>query len=250
MEKSIDRVKVIGVGALGGQVINLLLKTDLRTVAEKAVYIDQELLIDSDRGNIYFFKEDGVEQRDLIPKIKTLKKYVWPGDEYLGQVLSGVDLVILIIMLGGPEGVHWSKLISEVSKEMGIPLIVLATLPLSFEGKQTQKVTQVTVEKLRQSPDWVLLFPLDRLLIEYPQEASLSGLLKKIDEKLGGIVEEILEQVSLIAGDRNKAALSKSLIEMNGCFKEFEAKWGVIPSKGLLEGELIGQKHPIFFDEV
>jgi cell division GTPase FtsZ len=250
MKERKNTVKVIGLGNLGGQVINLLLKSNFKPVAEEAFYIDQELLIDSATGNMYFFQNDVADRRGFIPKIKSLEKYVWPGDEFLEPILKGTDLVILIIGLGGAEAVHWSQLISKTSQKIGVSLVVLATHPFNFESKLIQEIAKETVKELRQSTDWVLLFPLDRLLTDYPQEANLSGLLKKAGDKLGGIVAEIVDQVSLLGADRDHAGLRKALMKIDGRFREFDGKWGEIPSKGILKGELIGKKHPIYFDEL
>jgi len=250
MGKSKNTVKVIGVGVLGGQVINLLLRSDFGSVAEQAVYIDQELLIDCAAGNIYFLKKDKVEWWGFIAKIKSLKKYVWPGDKYLARVLKGANLVILIIgYRGESEVLRWSQVVLETSAKMGITLIVVATLPFRFEGKLHQKIAKKTAQELKQYTKWLILFPLDRLLIEYPKEPSLSGLLQKARDKMEGIVEEILGQISIIEDNRDQAALRKALMKMDGRFKEFDGKWGEIPSKELLERQLIGQKPVFFFDE-
>jgi len=250
MKKSKNTVKIIGVGVLGGQVITLLLRSDFGSVDEQAVYIDKELLIDCATGNIYFLKKDGAERWRFIPKIKSLKKYVWPGDKYLARVLKGTNMVILIIgFRGESEVLRWSQVVLETSAKKGIPLIVVATLPFSFEGKLHQKIAEETAQELKQFTKWLILFPLDRLLVEYPQEPSLSGLLQKARDKMEGIVEEILGQVSKISGDLDKASLRKALMKMDGRFKAFDGKWGEVPSKELLERRLIGQKPPFFFDE-
>jgi len=250
MGKSKNTVKIIGVGVLGGQVIDLLLKTGFGATAEQAVYIDQELLIDCATGNIYFLKKDEAEWCRFIPKIKSLKKYVWPGDKYLARVLKGANLVILIIgFRGESEVLCWSQVVLETSAKMGIPLIVVATLPFSFEGKLIQKIAEEMILELKQYTKWLILFPLDRLLIEYPKEPSLSGLLQKAGDKMEGIVEEILGQVTKISGDLDKVSLRKALMKMDGRFKNFDGKWGEIPSKDLLKRQLIGQKPSFFFDE-
>jgi hypothetical protein len=73
-------VKIKGLGVFGGQVVKLLLRSDFGAVAEQAVYIDKELLIDCAAGNIYFFENDGSDWWESIPIIKKPKKYIWPGE--------------------------------------------------------------------------------------------------------------------------------------------------------------------------
>jgi hypothetical protein len=49
-----NTVKFIRVGVLGGQVINLLLRSDFGALAEQTVYIDKKLLVDCAVGKMYF----------------------------------------------------------------------------------------------------------------------------------------------------------------------------------------------------
>jgi hypothetical protein len=95
MGKSKNTVKVIGVGFLEGEVINLLPRSDLGLEAEQAIFIDQELLIDCIAGKTYFLKNNRAERWGFIPNVKRLKKYLWPWDEYWAGVLKGVDVSIL-----------------------------------------------------------------------------------------------------------------------------------------------------------
>jgi hypothetical protein len=75
----------------------LLLRSNFGAVAEQAVYTDQGLLVDCAAGKMYFIENDKAVRCGFTPKVKRLKKYLWPGEEYMALFLKGANVIILII---------------------------------------------------------------------------------------------------------------------------------------------------------
>jgi len=86
------------------------------------------------------------------------------SESQLSYAVSGCDYVIVALGLGGGTGTALAPDLVKLAQKEGAKVIVLATLPFSFEGRRRQEQAQQTLKELRSRCDAVLVFANDRLV--------------------------------------------------------------------------------------
>jgi cell division protein FtsZ len=77
----------------------------------------------------------------------------------LKSVCTGVDVVILMVGLGGGTGSGVSPVIARAARESGALVLAFVTLPFNCEGNQRQRQAQVGLDQLRNVADGVICLP-------------------------------------------------------------------------------------------
>lgn len=94
-----------------------------------------------------------VGKRAAVEDIKDIEDYLRNG-----------DLVFIAVGLGGGTGTGAAPVVAEISKELGILTVGVATLPFSFEGKKRMTIARSGLEELKKHTDTLMTIPNDRLL--------------------------------------------------------------------------------------
>lgn len=69
----------------------------------------------------------------------------------LTGALAGVDLVIVLVGLGGGTGSGVAPVLCDVAAELGVEVVVVATLPYPFEGRRRRRVAEDALAALTQA---------------------------------------------------------------------------------------------------
>lgn len=85
------------------------------------------------------------------------------SESQLQETLSDGKILFVCTGLGGGTGSGAAPAVAQIAREAGIPVVVFATLPFSFEGKRRMAQAQEALEKLRESADAVICFENDRM---------------------------------------------------------------------------------------
>ncbi|MBI2440696.1 MAG: hypothetical protein HYV35_04915 [Lentisphaerae bacterium] len=123
----------------------------------------------------------------------------------IGALFQGVDLVFLIVCLGGGTGTGAAPLLVEAARAAGALTICFASLPFEFEGARRMEHAQRGIVALQAEADAVICLPNQRLL-------------KMVNDRAN--VEEAFGQAA--------AMLAKSL----------QALWCVLSQRGVINLDL------------
>lgn len=83
--------------------------------------------------------------------------------ELIREELEGHDIIFICAGLGGGTGSGAAPVIAEIAKGTGALVIVVATMPFSFEGRRRLQQAQDSLEQLQKRADALVLFENNRM---------------------------------------------------------------------------------------
>lgn len=83
--------------------------------------------------------------------------------EQIRQAITGHEIVFVCTGLGGGTGSGASPVVAEIAKSTGALVVVLATMPFSFEGRRRLNQAEEALELLQKRADALVLFENNRM---------------------------------------------------------------------------------------
>jgi len=193
----ITRIKVVGVGGCGGNVVSRMMEGDrMRGVEFIAINTDaQDLDRVTAHRKIYIGKAltRGLGA-GMNPEIG--KQAAEENRSEIGEVLNGADVVFVIAGMGGGTGTLGSSVVVEIAKEKGILTVAMVTKPFSFEGSQRMALAQDGLNRLKDKVDSLIVIPNDRVFTLVDKDTPLLKAFGFIDGVLKQAVSAISDLVN------------------------------------------------------
>ena len=145
-------IKVIGIGTVGNDVLNRMMKKEITEVEFVGIDTNQENLDKLNVGSKILASED------LSEKVQA--------------VLKNTDLVFILTEMSEKKNNEIACIVSEVAKTMGILTVVVVATSINSNGGAEE------IKKLEEISDTVIVLPLKKLM-----EADLSATFDKLFEK-------------------------------------------------------------------
>ena len=145
-------IKVVGIGTMGNNVLNKMMKKEITEVEFVGIDTNQENL---DKLNVELKM---LASEDLSEKVQ--------------GALKNTDLVFILTEMSGKKNNEIACVVSEVAKTMGILTVVLVATSINSNGGTEE------IKKLEEISDTVIVLPLKKLM-----EADLSATFDKLFEK-------------------------------------------------------------------
>ena len=145
-------IKVIGIGTVGNDVLNKMMKKEIAEV--------EFVGIDTNQGN--------------LDKLNVGSKILASEDlsEKVQGTLKNTDLVFILTEMSEKKNNEIACIVSEVAKTMGILTVVVVATSINSNGEAEE------IKKLEEVSDTVIVLPLKKLV-----EADLSATFDKLFEK-------------------------------------------------------------------
>lgn len=197
MKNHLPKIKVIGVGGSGVNVINRM--------SEKGVFGVELVAVNTDAQSL---KNCSCPQRILIGKntthgwgagmdVRLGARAAQENIDDLKKILEGADMIFLTCGLGGGSGTSCIPILGGLAKAAGILTMAVVTMPFSFEGQQRKAVALAGLKSLQENVDALLVINNDKLLELTKPNTSVSGAFWLCDEILREAVKAISDLVSL-----------------------------------------------------
>ena len=145
-------IKVIGIGTVGNDVLNKMMKKEIVEVEFVGIDTNQENL---DKLNV---GSKILASKDLSEKVQA--------------ILKNTDLVFILTEMSEKKNNEIACVVSEVAKTMGILTVVVVATSINSNGGTEE------IKKLEEVSDTVIVLPLKKLM-----EADLSATFDKLFEK-------------------------------------------------------------------
>jgi len=184
-------IKVIGLGGAGGNAVDRIKMENLDRLQLAVINTDLQALNSSP-----------VEEKVLIGSQIT-RGLGAGGDPDLGydaaesdrekiaEVVKDIDLVFLIVGMGGGTGSGAAPIVADIASEAGALVISFVTLPFSFEGGRRAKQAEEGLLSLRRSCDAVIPLPNDVLLQEAAEGETALDSFARADAWIGRAVRSV-----------------------------------------------------------
>lgn len=145
-------IKVIGIGTVGNDVLNKMMKKEIAKV--------EFVGIDTNQGNL--------DKLNVESKILTSEDL----SEKVQSAFKNTDLVFILTEMSEKKNNEIACIVSEVAKTMGILTVVVVATSINSNGEAEE------IKKLEEISDTVIVLPLKKLM-----EADLSATFDKLFEK-------------------------------------------------------------------
>jgi cell division protein FtsZ len=189
------RIKVVGLGGAGGNVLDRLQLDGLHDAELIAINSDAQALTAS-----------VVEQKVQLGR-NTTRGLGAGGDPEIGyaaadegveeirRAIEGAQLVFLCVGLGGGTGSGGARIVASLAREQHSLVISFATLPFSFEGKRRRAQADEALIALQRYSDVVIHFENDKMGDSVAPLAGIHEAFKSADLTLSQSIRSIIRLV-------------------------------------------------------
>ena len=187
-------IKVIGIGTVGNDVLNKMMKKEIAEVGFVGIDTNQENL---DKLNI---ESKILASEDLSEKVQ--------------GTLKNTDLVFILTEMSEKKNNEIACIVSEVAKTMGILTVVVVATSINSNGEAEE------IKKLEEVSDTVIVLPLKKL-VEADFSATFDKLFEKRDEifiknvefitnliKKQGVVNLDFDDVKIMLGNSGEGVIA------------------------------------------
>ena len=197
-ETILDRVvkiKVIGVGGAGNNVINRMIDAGVDGVEFVAVNTDKQDLNKSVCKNKLQIGEKLTNGMGAGSKPEVGKKSAEESRAAISKALENTDMVFITAGMGGGTGTGAAPIVADLAHEAGILTVGVVTKPFKFEGANRMRQAEQGIEDLKGKVDSLIIIPNDRLKYVTDQKITFANAFGIADDVLKQAVTSISELV-------------------------------------------------------
>ena len=189
------KIKVIGVGGAGNNVINRMIASDVKGVEFVAVNTDKQDLEKSKCKNKVQIGEKLTGGMGAGSKPDIGQKSAEESKALISQVLEGTDMVFITAGMGGGTGTGAAPIIAQVAHDAGILTVAVVTKPFRFEGANRMKQAEAGIANLTDKVDSMIIIPNDRLKFVTDQKITFANAFEIADDVLRQAVQSISDLI-------------------------------------------------------
>ena len=192
------KIKVIGVGGAGGNVINsMLLDGGIEGVEFIAVNTDAQSLLNNKASVKIQIGETLTKGLGSGGNPEVGKNAAEESREILKEEIGNADMIFIACGEGGGTGTGASPIIADIAKETGALTVAVVTKPFDFEGSKRKFIAEDGIQGLRDKVDTLIIVPNQRVLQIVDKKTPILEAFKKIDSVLYQGVKGIAELIML-----------------------------------------------------
>jgi len=188
-------IKVVGVGGSGSNTISRIVKFGLKGVELIAVNTDAQALHFCRAHRKILIGKNVTKGLGAGMDVILGRAAAKENKKELQELLKGVDMIFITCGLGGGTGSAVAPVIAEISKNLGILTIVVATTPFSFEGEQRKKIANQALRNLKRKADSLLVVSNDNLLKIIDEKTTVSNAFEMCDDILRQAIQGIADLI-------------------------------------------------------
>lgn len=201
-EKSVVKIKVVGVGGGGGNVVKRMVDTGAQGVEFIAINTDIQALNKSSATMKIQIGAKLTKGQGAGADPEKGRKSAEENRSQINEALNGTDMVFVTAGMGGGTGTGAAPVVAQIAKEMGILTVGVVTKPFSYEGAFRSRRAEEGIAELHNFVDSLVVIPNDRIKDTVASDQRLT-----VKEGLA-IADSVLQQaVSSISDLIQKPAL-------------------------------------------
>ena len=194
-EERVVKIKVVGVGGAGNNVINRMIESGVSGVDFIVVNTDKQDLNKSICKNKLQIGEKLTNGMGAGSKPDVGKKSAEESRAMIAKALEGTDMVFITAGMGGGTGTGAAPIVADLAHEAGILTVGVVTKPFKFEGANRMRQADAGIEALAAKVDSLVVIPNDRLKYVTDQKITFANAFGIADDVLKMAVTSISELV-------------------------------------------------------
>jgi len=193
--ENVVKIKVIGVGGGGNNVVNRMVRTGARGVDFVAVNTDKQALNVSAATYKIQIGEKLTHGQGAGSDPEVGRKSAEESRNQIAKALEDTDMVFITAGMGGGTGTGGAPIVAEIAREAGILTVGVVTKPFKFEGKRRMDQANEGIKEMLGKVDSLLIIPNDRLKYATDQKVTLANAFEIADDVLRQAVTSISDLI-------------------------------------------------------
>ncbi len=193
IKKNAPNIIVLGVGGAGGNALLTIKKNDIKNISCIALNTDIQAIeslneIEKIQIGTQITRGMGTGSNPEIGKIAAEEDI-----EFISEATKDADIVFLIGGLGGGTASGAIPVIARLLQERQILTVAIVTKPFQFEGAKRMNVAQMSLQKIEEYVDTLIVIPNQKL---FEKENSDEIKLKDAFEDINSVIANSIRAVS------------------------------------------------------
>lgn len=159
----VAKIKVVGVGGAGGNVINNMIASNIKAVEFVAVNTDAQSLEVSMAQTKVQIGRTITRGLGAGSKPELGRESALEDREHLVEALEGADMVFITAGMGGGTGTGAAPVVAEIAKGLGALTVAVVTKPFFYEGGRRKANAEQGISELEGRVDTLITIPNDRI---------------------------------------------------------------------------------------
>ncbi len=193
---NIVKIKVIGVGGCGNNVVNRMINTGVTGVDFVAINTDKQVLNESVAAYKIQIGEKLTHGQGAGADPEVGRKSAEESRSQISKALEDTDMVFITAGMGGGTGTGAAPIVAEAAREMGILTVGMVTKPFWYEGRRRMQQAEQGIEELRKQVDSLVVIPNDRIKHVTDQKITFANGFQISDDVLRQALLSITELLS------------------------------------------------------
>ena len=238
LQERVVKIKVIGVGGAGNNVINRMISAGVGGVDFIVVNTDKQDLNKSICKNKIQIGEKLTGGMGAGSKPEIGKKSAEESRAAISKALEGTDMVFITAGMGGGTGTGAAPIVADLAHEAGILTVGVVTKPFKFEGANRMRQAEQGIADLAGKVDSLIIIPNDRLKYVTDQKITFANAF--------GIADDVLKQavasISELVGFSDNVIINLDFADVSAVMKDAgRAHMGVGTAAGREKAEQAAQ---------
>ena len=214
-QERVVKIKVIGVGGAGNNVINRMIEAGVSGVDFIAINTDKQDLNKSICPNKIQIGEKLTGGMGAGSKPEIGRKSAEESRVAIAKVLENTDMVFITAGMGGGTGTGAAPIIADLAHEAGVLTVGVVTKPFKFEGANRMRQAEKGIEDLHGKVDSLIVIPNDRLKYVTDQKITFANAF--------GIADDVLKQavisISELVGFSDRVIINLDFADVSAIMK-------------------------------
>ena len=193
--ENVVRIKVIGVGGGGNNVVNRMVRSGTRGVDFVAVNTDKQALNVSSATYKIQIGEKLTHGQGAGSDPEVGRKSAEESRAQISMALEDTDMVFITAGMGGGTGTGGAPIVAEIAREQGILTVGVVTKPFGFEGRRRMQQAEKGIEELQGKVDSLVISPNERLKHATDQKITFANAFEIADDVLRQAVQSISDLI-------------------------------------------------------
>ena len=190
------RIKVVGIGGAGCNVVNTMVAAGLKQVDFIVANTDIQAL---GKSKASFKIQLGPERTRGLgagARPDVGKEAAIESESQIRECLEGAEMVFVTAGMGGGTGTGGAPITARVARELGILTVGVVTKPFQYEGNRRMSYAEEGIRELKKEVDSLLIIPNQKLLGLVDKSTPLMEAFKVADDVLRQAIQGISDVIT------------------------------------------------------
>lgn len=208
------KIKIIGIGGGGGNVINNMIQKGFTNVEYIAINTDAQALQNSMAETTIQVGSEFTQGLGAGARPEIGRKAIEGNRNIIKDAISDADVIFIIAGMGGGTGTGGVPVVAEIANESNIFSICLVSIPFKCEGPKRLKYAIEGISKIKEQCDGIVVVPNEQIIEVADEDTTLLEAFDQSNQILYKAARSLSDLISL------PGLINLDLSDIRNTFKE------------------------------